>query len=64
MAHLFLIEDGQGDLVDFVAFCSDWCHQSWCRENGKEYQGWNGCQETSWSVPCASCGDKVQGVNE
>lgn len=64
MAHLFPIEDQYGDLVDEVVFCSDWCHQSWCRENGKTYGGWYGCQEISTTVPCASCGEKVQGVTK
>lgn len=52
--HLFEINDDQGDLVDVVVFCSDYCHRLWCIENKQEYQGWNGCHEP-WPSRCASC---------
>ena len=55
MAHLHLVCDvGSGDLIDIVSFCSDGCHQQWCRDNGVEYEGWYGAQET-YDHRCASC---------
>ena len=61
MAHLHLIEDRSGDVVDHKAFCSDYCH----RENtGESYGGWNGCNEISTSQPCENCGENVIGLDE
>jgi hypothetical protein len=62
MAHYYEVEDDKGDLIDLVVFCSDFCHQSYCRENGKEYGGWNGCHELEFTTPCESCGEQVHGL--
>jgi len=79
MAHLHFIEDADGDVVDHIVFCSDFCHQGFCwgeRRSGEKYQdgcepyqeleygGWNGCEEISQSEPCANCGDMVQGLHD
>lgn len=61
MSHYYEVRDGRGDLVDLVSFCSDWCHQAWCRETGNEYQGWNGCHEHEYREDCASCGEVMPG---
>jgi hypothetical protein len=65
MAHLHFVEDADGDVVDHVVFCSDFCHNDYCcRENGFKYGGWNGCNEISTSEPCANCDDLVCGEDE
>ena len=46
MAHLHLIEDSHGDVIDQVVLCSDFCHQQFA---GDDYGGWNGCAEVSVS---------------
>ena len=61
MAHLHLIEDNQGQLVDYHVFCSDFCNQDYCGQNKLEYQGYFGCQEISINTPCVSCNNLVQG---
>jgi hypothetical protein len=62
MAHEYLVEDDNGDLVDTVTLCSDSCHQQYCRDNDLEYMGWNGCQEIQFTEPCAQCECPVMGV--
>ena len=53
MAHITLIEDERGELVDINYFCSDWCAQS-----DPHYAGWYGCVEVGdvdndvWCVTC------------
>jgi len=61
MAHLQFIEDAQGDVVDYVVFCSDYCSR--CHAAG-DYKGWNGCNEISVGEPCAECGAPVAGLDE
>lgn len=58
-AHMFLIEDSSGDLVDAKYFCSDWCHHGWCAESGNEYKGWNGLHEVHAPQLCEYCGDSI-----
>jgi hypothetical protein len=60
MAHLHLIEDQSGDVVDYIVFCSAFCHQT----GVDEYPGWNGCHEISTTTPCENCGDTVPGLDE
>jgi hypothetical protein len=62
MAHLHLVEDSHGDVVDQIIFCSDFCNQDYCLREGVDYQGWFGCQEISITEPCANCESEVQGV--
>lgn len=62
MAHYYEHEDKNGDLIDLTAFCSDWCHQNWCRRNGMEYQGWNGCHESPYDYTCAECEQECEGT--
>ena len=59
MAHLTLIEDKDGQLVDTEVYCSDYCAKS-----SKHYAGWFGCAEFSFSEPCKSCGENVPGLDE
>jgi len=58
MAHIVLIEDKDGDVVDQVVYCSDFCAQE-----HDSYAGWNGCAEISVSEPCAGCGETVEGMD-
>ena len=61
MAHLQLVEDDSGDVVDHIVYCSDTCHSDGARN---EYAGWNGCNEISVGEPCAKCGDWVSGIED
>lgn len=54
MAHLLLIEDKSGDIVDRIVFCSDYCRQQYCVENNEVYDGWNGCHEVD-ETTCEYC---------
>ena len=50
------------ELIDVIPFCSDWCHQQYCRAHDVKYEGWNGCQEGSDSAEyCASCLEEIHG---
>lgn len=57
--HIHPIEAENGDLVDIVTFCSDWCHQQWCRDTGTAYEGWYGCMEMQSPSICASCESEI-----
>ena len=61
MAHLHFIEDSDGEVVDQLVFCSDWCHKEHTNDS---YKGWNGCHEISTTEPCTFCGDNVEGLND
>jgi hypothetical protein len=56
-AHLFLVEDTDGNLVDVIPFCSDGCHLAYCNANGEIYGGWNGCHEVTLPYKCGNCGE-------
>lgn len=60
MAHLGYIEDNQGDIIDLVIYCSDFCNKI----HNKNYEGWNGCHELRISQPCECCGVIVEGIEE
>jgi hypothetical protein len=58
--HMHFIEDEQGDVVDIVPYCSDYCHRE---GEGDDYQGWNGCREgADYDQACAYCGEKLEAV--
>jgi hypothetical protein len=58
--HMHYIEDEQGDVVDIVPYCSDYCHRE---GEGTDYQGWNGCHEgADYDQECANCGDLIPGL--
>jgi hypothetical protein len=61
VAHLQFIEDAQGDVVDYVVFCSDYCSRF---HVAGDYKGWNGCHEIGATEPCAECGGPVAGLDE
>jgi hypothetical protein len=56
--HAYIVEDDHGNMVDVIYFCSDACHQMFCRAHPDlPYRGWNGCHEGGDSVEfCAHCG--------
>jgi hypothetical protein len=60
MANLHFIEDEHGDVVDYLVFCSDYCH----KEHVDSYEGWSGCHEISFTQPCENCGATVPGLDE
>ena len=47
MAHIHIIEDEKGDMVDRKVYCSDSCNTY---DNQDNYQGWNGCHEISFRI--------------
>ena len=49
MAHIHIIEDEKGDMIDRKVYCSDSCNTY---DNQDNYQGWNGCYEISFSQSC------------
>ena len=61
-AHYHYVEDDQGDLVELVTFCGDWCHRCWCVDHDAIYGGWNGCHEIEYQEPCAQCGIVIPGA--
>jgi hypothetical protein len=60
MAHLGYIQDNQGDIIDLVIYCSDFCNKI----HNNNYEGWNGCHELRISQPCECCGLIVEGIEE
>ena len=54
MAHIYELRNIDGELVDVVVFCSDFCHREWALLNSKNYQGWNGCHEVN-ETNCERC---------
>ena len=63
MAHIHIIEDQNGDMIDRKVYCSDSCNTY---DNQDNYQGWNGCNEISFSQPCErkGCSNIVKGVED
>ena len=59
MAHLVLIEDAYGEMLDAEVYCSDFCAQT-----SADYRGWHGCNEIGVSQPCEHCGEWVEGLDE
>lgn len=60
--HYLFIEDKDGNLVDLIPFCSDYCHYNYCLEQGIEYSGWNGGYEgADYREYCAQCGTYAGG---
>lgn len=64
MTHQHYQLDRNGDIVDINIFCSDFCHESWCKQTDSEYDGWNGCHETEHDVVCEYCDTIVKGYAE
>jgi hypothetical protein len=60
--HLHLIEDDEGQLVDAIDLCSDFCHQDYCHTENLEYRGWNGCNESEFDTWCANCDVLIEGI--
>lgn len=57
--HQYLYENEQGDVVDAVSLCTDWCHQQYCEAHGLPYEGWNGCHEVDAPQWCAYCEENI-----
>jgi len=64
--HAHIVENGPGNVVDVIYFCSDGCHRDYCRAHPDlPYEGWNGCHEGGDSVEfCAQCGVVAGGTYE
>jgi hypothetical protein len=56
MAHFVYVNDDNGDLVDLIVYCSDYCART-----DIAYDGWNGAHELEGCDECASCGDVLRG---
>jgi len=63
MAHIHIIEDEKGDMIDRKVYCSDSCNTY---DNQDNYQGWNGCHEISFSQPCdrKGCSNTLNGIED
>tara|TARA_A100001515_G_scaffold138338_1_gene131794 strand:- start:341 stop:541 length:201 start_codon:yes stop_codon:yes gene_type:complete len=63
MAHIHMIEDEKGDMIDRKVYCSDSCNTY---DNQDNYQGWNGCYEISFSQPCdrKGCCNTIKGIED
>ena len=59
--HQQLIEDTDGQLIDVIEFCSDYCHKE---HAGSDYAGWNGCHEAQFDTACQNCGATIEGVEQ
>jgi len=64
--HVHIIENGVGNVVDVIPFCSDAYHRDYCASHSDlKYEGWNGCHEGGDSVEfCAECGVVAGGTYE
>jgi hypothetical protein len=58
-AHIYIHLSANGDAIDAEYFCSDWCHRSWCNDNGVAYEGWNGCHEVQAPQFCSGCTEQI-----
>ena len=58
-AHMRLIEDTDGNLIDADYFCSDFCHRDYCRQYKIPYEGWNGCHEVMAPIHCENCNEEI-----
>jgi hypothetical protein len=66
MAHKHDIDGPDGDILDRVYFCSDYCHKSWCQNQDLPeitYAGWDGCHELEYDAECDTCGDIIPGID-
>ena len=63
MAHIHMIEDAHGDVVDTEYFCSDYCHRE---AVGDQYRGWYGCVELSYTQTCENpgCNNILDGIED
>lgn len=61
--HMKPVLDSNGDTVDYISFCSDYCHREWCDMTGQPYEGWNGCHEVHYTHHCMNC-DEVMSVQD
>jgi len=63
MSHIHMIEDQNGDLIDLIYFCSDWCNENYCNNSKKyEYQGEYGQVEHNCNEICANCEEPLRGL--
>jgi len=64
--HIHIVENGDGNVVDVIPFCSDSCHRAYCAAHADlPYGGWNGCNDGGDSVEfCAQCGVVAGGTCE
>jgi len=63
MAHMHIIEDNHGDVVDAEYYCCDFCHRE---AAGDDYRGWNGCVEISVTQRCENegCDNILKGIED
>ena len=60
--HYYFVEDADGDVVDLIPYCSDFCHRE---DQGENYRGWNGCHEgADYDQECALCGKFLPRLEE
>lgn len=59
MANINLIEDSNGDVIDYEYFCSD-SHA----KDSEHYNGWYGCVELYSPETCKTCGTMLAYVED
>lgn len=60
MHYVEILDEDKMDLVDLVPACGEICAESYCREHGIPYEGWNGCHEgADYPEYCGHCGTRV-----
>jgi len=64
MAHIHRHTNSRGDVDDLSYFCSDFCHQQWCRETNTPYEGWDGLHEVEFTIECEECFDPIRGTSD
>jgi hypothetical protein len=63
MAHKHDINGPDGDILDRVYFCDDYCHRSWCQNQNIDFNGWDGCHELEYDTPCDACDATIYGID-
>ena len=63
MSHIHIIEDENGDVAEYIYFCSDSCNKNYCDNSETyEYQGWYGGVEYDCNLLCENCEEPLRGL--
>lgn len=62
--HALPVCDSDGNIVDALYFCSDFCHRQYCDLHGHTYGGWNGCHEVDDPGTCHNCNNALGFVHK
>lgn len=59
MANINIVEDSNGDTLDYEYFCSDYCARQ-----SENYAGWHGCNELYQPEVCQTCETQLNYILE